>query len=353
MSSHLLQTGLSGLFSMIGDKAQRLGTGIASIYNDDAKRAQAAIVFNSLRYKPDPKLAQSLENRLGTLRTANTTNRTVEWLKSKNLGGLADMLTNNPHMATDITKAAMTKLGYGSIGMKTSQIFTDQVTGQQYTVTTDANTGEIKKVPIEGASQLTYEQKFEIADEAAIKKADILLAQQAGGEAFAKAQEIESQLGLYDRAYDALEKGAASGPIASKFFAFNEQTALLGSIVNLMGISVINMATFGALSEREMQMAMRTNLDLMLPPEDLKKMILEIMAARRKLMVEFYKTARLLSSGTLTKSQYNDQISAEKLRDDAAMYYRLNAAEKMQISEDKWSRFNLEKREEFISLRGD
>ncbi len=51
---------------------------------------------------------------------------------------------------------------------------------------------------------------------------------------------------------------ALTGFINSKLPALTTEQAIINSLRNVMGIDVINMATFGALSEREMNMAMAT-----------------------------------------------------------------------------------------------
>ena len=106
-----------------------------------------------------------------------------------------------------------------------------------------------------------------------------------------------------------------------------KSTAKLRTIANKMGISVINMATFGALSEREMKMAMATNLDLNLRPEELVPFIKEMIEAKRKLARVLYDRAYDLNSGTMTYTQWQNQIIEKALIHDNHRFAKLNTAQ--------------------------
>ena len=79
--------------------------------------------------------------------------------------------------------------------------------------------------------------------------------------------------------------------------AFDEATSSLRQAANSLGIDVINSATFGALSATELRLALSTELDLSLPPAELRKQIDKQIRAKDKLRNELIKSARRLTSG--------------------------------------------------------
>ena len=112
------------------------------------------------------------------------------------------------------------------------------------------------------------------------------------------------------------------------------------------------MATFGALSEKELNLALKTAIDLSLPPEELRKVITMKIDAQEKLIKELYMEAEKLSSGTMGRQEYINQASKIALRDQNSLYKSLNKAEQASVSKDVWMGLNLEKREAFIKARG-
>ena len=186
----------------------------------------------------------------------------------------------------------------------------DPNTGVQYVVATDPNTGEVTRRNIEGAVALTpaEEQQMEIDKE--IRLADREQAQQIGFSAFQRADQLGESIGSLYTAYNAIDKGAESGMFRSMLPAFDASTAQLRTVASQLGIDVINSATFGALSEKELQLALATELDTSLPPAELRKQIEDRIRAKDKLRVELIKAARELTSGNMTYSQFIKQYQA-------------------------------------------
>ena len=148
-----------------------------------------------------------------------------------------------------------------------------------------------------------------------------------------------------------LDKGAETGLLRQYLPSFEANTAQLRTIGNKLGINVINMATFGALSEKELNLALKTAIDLSLPPAELRKQILMKIEAQENLMNELYREAQKLSSGIVGYQEYINENSKNFLRSQETRYNALTADEKQAISNDTWMGWNLAKREKFISVR--
>ena len=280
----------------------------------------------------------------------------IKWLNDNDMADLAAILTVNPSMVDDVMKAAMKDKGLGDtqFTISTSQVYIDQDDGQQYVIQTDPNKepGErVTRVDIEDAFAPTKEDTLKLESEQELLKNDKLKALDAARTAFKEADALRFQINDFERALVASEEGAVSGVIGKYLPAFNAQTGILNSISNTLGISVINMATFGALSEREMAMAMRTNIDMNLPPLELREMIIEQMNARSKLMNELYAAARRLSYGDITYSEYITEVADQQIEANKYTYNKLTQQERDNVSAEKWFGLNLEQRKKFVSLR--
>ena len=280
----------------------------------------------------------------------------IKWLNDNDMADLAAILTVNPSMVDDVMKAAMKDKGLGDtqFTISTSQVYTDQDTGQQYVIQTDPNKevgNRVTRVNIEDAFAPTKEEQLELETKQELLKNDKRKSLDAARTAFEQADALRFQINDFERALVASEEGAVSGVIGKYLPAFNEQTGILNSISNTLGISVINMATFGALSEREMAMAMRTNIDMNLPPLELREMIIEQMNARSKLMNELYAAARRLSYGDITYSEYITEVADQQIEANKYTYNKLTQQERDNVSAEKWFGLNLEQRKKFVSLR--
>jgi hypothetical protein len=166
---------------------------------------------------------------------------------------------------------------------------------------------------IEGATALTPQQELELERENAIMLADREQAQNIGFDAFKRADQLGESIGSLYTAYNAIDEGAESGVFRSMLPAFDSATAQLRTVASQLGIDVINSATFGALSEKELQLALATELDLSLPPAELRKQIEERIRAKDKLRVELINAARELTSGNMTYSQFIKQYQTVPL----------------------------------------
>lgn len=356
---------------------------------NQAQWANTAIALNSMRLRPDPNLAAAMTKNIETFGRQRNTSATVEALKKmglpniaalvdtgaldvstamkyaldknatnidteavvhylrnpKNenltevqvaqLSDLADQMELHPESVEDIMKAARDVQGIGgtALGIKTSMVFTDQTDGRQYVIKTNPNTGDVTQEYIDGATGMTEQEKIEMEQDQKALQRDEDAAFRAGTDAYQQSRDLRNQVKEFELAMSYVEDGALSGWLQNKMYAMDDRTALLRGIQNKLGISVINSATFGALSEREMQMAMATNLNLSLPPDELRQMILEQIRVRTKLAREFEFQADLLLREGGTYTDFIAKMLDLSKKNDAVVWEELTPEEIVSLSQ--------------------
>jgi hypothetical protein len=257
---------------------------------------------------------------------------------------LADMLEADPSMNTEVWKAYMDITGLtGEDGKEyalgLSEIMTHQGKteidpetkksreGQHYQLQTNKANGDVTKVWLDSFGE-TLAQKDERVRNAKLIAMDETKATEMGHAAQDQAQDLMTQVQLFEQALQYVDDGALSGWVNNKMFAMNDRTSLLRGIQNKLGIQIINSATFGALSEREMKMAMATNLDLNLPPAELRLMVLEQIRVRRKLAMEFNDRAlMLLTEGDGKYSTFAVNMAKRQKLHNAVIWEKLRPEE--------------------------
>ena len=304
-----------------------LAASFQSTIDSSRKRSNINATVQALKKMGKPNLASLVDAGAMDVNTAMTlafkegkvtgdTNATIAWLKSQDpakypqMADYAAMLQANPTMASDILKNAMRDMNMGVTNTKdtVSAVQIDQTDGQKYVVVTDEH-GVTQRKDIEGATGLTQLEKIQMEIEEKATGADAKKAVDQGFEAFQSARNAIQSIGKYKNVLHTLKnpdgsfnEDAITGWIANQFPAFTSEQALIGATANMMGIDVINMATFGALSEREMQMAMATNLDRNLSQEELYGQIVGMIQSREKLANELFKvSSELRNAGSFSK----------------------------------------------------
>jgi len=382
--------GIGGVFSGISnqlfqgmspEQVARLGQGfntmrlepdptMASAFQDTITNARNKINKNAtvveLRKMGKPNLARMVEIGAMPVDTAlslafkegkGTTDikSMISWLTSEANSGVkgrehfieyAEILTSNPSMLDEISKNVMNDLGYGDTNLAKTYsapkvMQEGDKAGHEYIVVRDPNkTGE-DQVTIEytGAIFPTDIEKEQARVAAEVLAADQKKARDKGAEAFQEAQAMDSAIWNYEDALQQLiytdehgvehfrDDGARTGWLANELPSMRTATSRLRTIANMMGIEVINMATFGALSEREMKMAMATNLDLKLPTEELVPFIKEMIEAKRKLARVLYDRAYELGNGTITYTAWRNQITEKAIIHDNHRFAKLNPSQ--------------------------
>ena len=104
------------------------------------------------------------------------------------------------------------------------------------------------------------------------------------GAAFAQIGKIKKNIGNIDDAIKAIDDGASTGVIASKFPNITTASITLNNVRSQLGLDVIGSVTFGALSEGELNLALDTALPTTLRPQALKQYLTEKKAAQEKLV---------------------------------------------------------------------
>ena len=349
--------------------------------------ARLGMGFNSMRLDPDPNMAASFQNTIDTA-SANTgkanavgalrkmgKTHLADLVESGGLGvteamkralddpgktdinaslallrkdpnnaqllDLAEILEADGTMHDDVMKAYMDIKGLGSNDKEYALGLSEMMTyqgkdlvdengksreGQHYQIQTDKATGDIKQVWLPSYGE-TIEQKQTRENEQAFLIQDQETATKMGNQAYSESRALRSQISQFELALQAVDDGALSGFLARRLPAIDDKTALLFGLQNKLGISVINSATFGALSEREMQMAMATNLNLDLPPAELRDMIIEQIRVRRKLAQAFETEATSLLGGGKSWSDFVARMVEETKKHDAVVWEQLKPNE--------------------------
>ena len=129
--------------------------------------------------------------------------------------------------------------------------------------------------------------------------------------AFNAASSARGTVSNIDEAIDALDKGANSGVIESRFPTWNAATIELENAANRLGLDVIGSVTFGALSEGELRLAMQTALPLNLSPPDLKDWLQRKRAAQMKLIGYMEEQARFLAKPGNTLADWLEKVNGK------------------------------------------
>jgi hypothetical protein len=158
--------------------------------------------------------------------------------------------------------------------------------GNITTATTPGLTDEVAD------SQATIKQRGKFAELTGTSRAKAI------DEGFSKIQNINSNIGNIDRAISAIDEGASTGAIESRFFpTIKAATVKLEQVQNELGLDVLNSVTFGALSAEELKLALRTALPTGLQPKELKKFLEDKRQAQSKLRDYYKDQINFLDSG--------------------------------------------------------
>ena len=115
------------------------------------------------------------------------------------------------------------------------------------------------------------------------------------GSAFTEIGKIRKNIGNIDEAIKAIDDGANTGVIASKFPNITTASITLNNVRSQLGLDVIGSVTFGALSEGELNLALDTALPTTLQPKALRQYLTDKKAAQEKLVGYLSKQISYLS----------------------------------------------------------
>ena len=103
---------------------------------------------------------------------------------------------------------------------------------------------------------------IDLVMEPKIKGAIVSLEQRmkASEKAFERLPALNRDIDLYDRAIDAVKRGAGTGPVEDMMPTFRAATFELQNIQQRLGLNLLSTVTMGALSEKEMDILLKTSI---------------------------------------------------------------------------------------------
>ncbi len=123
------------------------------------------------------------------------------------------------------------------------------------------------------------------------------ISQQISRESFETLGKVRKNIGNLDAAIAALDEGADTGVIESRFPDWKASSIELRNIQRQLGLDVIGSVVFGALSEGELELALATALPIQLQEEDLKDWLTRKKEAQLKLSAELQNAVMFFSGG--------------------------------------------------------
>ena len=267
-----------------------------------------ALGFNSMRLNPDQGLAGMIQARQKTASElavgTKTAQAVISQLRKMGENDAADMVAAQPSIAKDVLTQIIQAKYAKAASPTASGVQTDPSTGQIYQVVFNPSTGKNERVNVPGAVGDTPSAVAARASSLRLTESGQKMAQDKGAAVFGRASGLGEQIGKLKRASELVgEGGAQTGVIRALLPSFNSATAELRSIANGLGIDIINSATFGALSEKELSLALSTGLDTSLQGAALSEHIQDKINAQEKLYNQLMDDARELSGG-ITYNEY-------------------------------------------------
>jgi hypothetical protein len=336
-----------GIVGAIGGLLGRLGGAVGpglqqasrAIYGDDEMtRLRRQNAFQAMTLNPNQALITSNAAQIQKLQERellkSQANQTAAYLRGKKKFAEAELLESNPELASTILAPEFR-------GASTYAPQMDPKTGE-WVIPRVTATGEVEMLRT-GEFGETPTQKSERELNAQIQLQDRQTAMNRGVEAMNAANILQGNVSKYGQALEASEGGAQSGVVRQFLPALDAQTAELRRLGSLLGIDIINSATFGALSATELNLALSTGLDLGLSPSELQEDLKKRIAASQKLYDEYMKIARELSSGDVLYSDYIKQIPNTPLVPPQDMQGNFL------VSPATWDRFTRDEKVEFLN----
>ena len=169
-------------------------------------------------------------------------------------------------------------------------------------------TGDERREALKAANQ----QGADIQGERARARQTATDAAKTANQAFGSVQAIKSNIGNLKEAIAAIDKGADTGAIASRFPNLTSASIELQNIQSKLGLDVIGSVTFGALSEGELNLALQTALPTGLDQPQLKEWLTRRIAAQEKLTDYLTKQATYLSKPGATQAGWMEKMQTEQ-----------------------------------------
>jgi|13_taG_2_1085334.scaffolds.fasta_scaffold02510_3 hypothetical protein len=288
----------------------QLGRRTMDAFADPVANAQIVSALNTLRFKPDPNLARAAQARAESVQAsrqeARQGNMTAQYLRQIGKSELADLVEMDPSLASDVIA---TTFGKGGVADKFFAPKTDPVTGAEYVTRVDPNTGEVEIV-LTGGKQLTPQEKFTLEQQVRTEASDFNEAQKVGVAAMKSYDQIQQDINNLEQALSAVKsRPQITGPLAQFLPNITAEAAAFERAANQLGLGVVSGTTFGALSQSELALALRTNIDAGLPAPEQIKQLENIIMLRKKMAEAMYRKARELAAGDM---KYSDYIKSQR-----------------------------------------
>jgi hypothetical protein len=299
----------------------------SSIFGDDeATRVRRATAFNSMRLNPDKTLAASLENRRTDLKSASNVNQSIAMLRAQGHNDLADYATSNPSMINEIMKQALSNQFPTKSGIKSYAPDVDP-DGNQYIPTFNPNTGQVENVYTGIEGLLSEQDKITFTQNEASRIQDVNVRNRKMAEMYQQSDTMKSKLYKMDSILNTIEDGAWAGWVADFFPNMRESSAELALLKGELGLDVVSSVTFGALSERELALAMATAVPPHLAGQELKEWVISKSQAMEKYRVELNK--KILRMGQAENmTAFIQSESKIALEDSKSNWYNLSSEDK-------------------------
>ena len=233
-------------------------------------------VVRAPRFQPEKKGDKFVDLKDGKGNLIGQRNsRTNEFKPIKGKGGGADALKK-------FSK------GQGFLKEKDGKSFTvtsvlDQTTGEIKNVVTPVAEGEfVSKLGESAQEKRDADVRTELQKQQGIKNIDLEMEPKIKGavvsveqrmdaskKAFDRLPALNKDIDLYDRAIDAVKRGAGTGPVENLMPTFRAATFELQNIQQQLGLNLLSTVTMGALSENEMKILLSTSIPTGLDGPDL------------------------------------------------------------------------------------
>ena len=324
---------------------------VTDFFGDRENMLRLAAGFNAMTLRPDTGLASIINSELEDIRARKVSSKTVpaiiSFLRSKGYEEYAKVVEQNPAMAKTVYEQVIQKELKPGATAKTSSVQYD-AQGRAFVNVSKDESQTIKFLKDPQGNQImgeTTQDKQDAELAAAKMQAQYASAQKYSDSVLKKADNLDQQLQLFDRAIEALGEGAQTGPIDQFLPSVRAASRELETIANELGITVINSATFGALSESELRLALDTNLPLGLNEGELKKFLRRKMAAVTKLKAE------ILNKAVDMRTMPYDEF-LKKQRDEAQENVRFLTppSDFQPIGGVQWDDMTLQEKKQYMEL---
>lgn len=324
---------------------------VTDFFGDRENMLRLAAGFNAMTLRPDTGLASIISSELEDIRARKVSSKTVpaiiSFLRSKGYEEYAKVVEQNPAMAKTVYEQVIQKELKPGATAKTSGVQYD-AQGRAFVNVSKDGSQSIEFLKDAQGNQImgeTTQDKQDAELAAAKMQAQYASAQKYSDSVLKKADNLDQQLQLFDRAIEALGEGAQTGPIDQFLPSVRAASRELETIANELGITVINSATFGALSESELRLALDTNLPLGLNEGELKKFLRRKMAAVTKLKAE------ILNKAVDMRTMPYDEF-LKKQRDEAQENVRFLTppSDFQPIGGVQWDDMTLQEKKQYMEL---